>query len=89
MSESTSDIGHQTLIEPHRRTLRFTDQLSVAHHDIAADNGRLWPAGHGHSGERRPADFAGHLCIRDGVVRLQINDGQISVVTAGDAAFVD
>ena len=73
--------------EPNRRTGCLTDKLVLTHHDIPAHQRRHHPARDFLTVIRSPAAFAGYPVVRDGALRLQINDGEVGIVAFGDPAL--
>src|SRR5579871_2912685 len=60
-------------------------KLVVPHDDMAADDGRLGPAGHLAALEGRPGGTRRHPAALDPVLRLEVDQGQVCVIAGGDA----
>ena len=65
--------------------MRGPDDFAVPHHAAAAHDGADGPALDALAVVGRPAGAAGHLRVGDGLLALQVDDGEVGVVAGGDA----
>src|SRR5689334_23406548 len=73
-------LSIQALGEAHRLPDGLADQLVLAHHELAAQDGCLGPALHLAPVEGCPAAAAGDPFVADDPARFQIHQHQIGVI---------
>src|SRR5258708_3284138 len=75
--------------EPHRVARRGRSEFALPHHPAATYEGPNGPAYHGLSVIRRPARARGDRGVADRLAALEIDDGEVGVVSTRNAALAD